>query len=97
MKNSMYSIWHFLYECKSDNECKERVQAMIDNGTDITADDNYAVRLAARYGHTETVRLLIDYGADITADDNRAVRWAASSGHMETVRLLIEHGADITA
>ena len=92
----MHSIWNFLYDSESDNKCKERVQALIDNnGADITAGNNHAVRWAAQMGKIETVRLLLDYGADITAEDNDAVKCAACNGHIEIVRLLIEHGATL--
>ena len=65
MKNNMSSIWSFLYDCESDNKCKDKVQAMIDNGADITAGNNHAVRHAAKYGHTEMVKFLIANGATL--------------------------------
>ena len=48
---------------------RDCADCLIDHGADITADDNYAVRWASKYGNTETVKLLIDYGADITANE----------------------------
>ena len=65
MKNSMSSIWSCLHDCESDNECKEQVQAMIDSDADITADNNFAVRWAARNGHTEMVKFLLENGATL--------------------------------
>ena len=97
MKNSMSSIWDFLYSCESDNECKEQVQVLIDNGADITAEDNYAVQRAAGNGYIETVRLLIEHGADITADYNLAVQLSAQNGETEMVKFLIENGATFPA
>ena len=95
MKNSMSSIWDIIYDYESDKECKEQVQAMIDEGADITAEDNESVQLAAEYGHMEMVRLLIEHGADITANDNCAVKWAAENGHTEMVKFLLENGATL--
>ena len=83
-ENSMSSIWNFLYDLdRSNNECKDKVQVLIDNGADITADDNCAVRGAAGNGKIEMVRFLIEHGADITANDNCAVRSAARDGKIE--------------
>lgn len=58
------------------------------NGLDVTADDNYAVRCAAKNGHLEIVKYLHENGADITADDNYAVKWAARNGYLEVVKYL---------
>ena len=65
MKNSMSGIWNFISYCESDNKCKERVQANIDNGADITADDNWAVQCAAENGKTEMVKFLLENGATL--------------------------------
>ena len=65
--------------------------------TDVTEDDNYAIKVAAKEGYAEIVKQLIDAGADLTADGNYAIRHAAESGHTEVVKLLIEEGADVTA
>src|SRR3972149_12236851 len=53
------------------------VRKLIDQeGADVGADDNLALRLASENGHLEVVRFLIDKGADVGADDNYALRWA---------------------
>ena len=46
------------------------------NGADITAGDNHAVKWAAGNGYLEVVKYLHQNGADITAYDNYAVKWA---------------------
>ena len=81
----------------SRNGHTEVVKLLIDNGADVTADNNYAIRNASREGHTEIVKLLIDAGADVTARDNYAIRYATYNGHLEIVKLLIDAGADVTA
>lgn len=72
-------------------------QYLHENGADITARDNAAVRWAASNGHLEVVQYLHEHGADITAQDNETVRYAAENGHLDVVKYLYEHGADITA
>ena len=81
MPISETATWKYLYE----------------NGADITAWDNDAVRRAARNGYPAIVKYLHENGADITAGDNYAVRYAASCGHLEVVMYLYGKGADITA
>ena len=71
------------------------VKNLIENGADIEADDNRALKCASDHGHTEIVKLLIDKGADVQADDNYALRWASNDGYTEIVKLLIEEGADV--
>jgi uncharacterized protein YnzC (UPF0291/DUF896 family) len=75
----------------------EIVKLLIENGADVTAEDNYAIRRASQNGHLEVVKYLIDNGADVTAEDNYAIRTASQEGHLETVKYLIENGADVTA
>ncbi len=41
------------------------VKFLIEHGADVTANNNYAVRWAARNGKTEMVRLLIENGATL--------------------------------
>lgn len=71
--------WEYLYE----------------NGADITADDNYAVRWASENGYLEVVKFLHENGADITARNNYAVKWAAMNGFLDAVKYLHKNGADI--
>lgn len=79
MPYSETATWKYLYE----------------NGADITAQDDYAVRWAAKNGHLEIVRYLYEKGTNIMAKNNYAVRLAACNGHLEVVRYLYEKGAYI--
>lgn len=84
------------------------VKGLVDSGADVTASNNYAVKLAAMGNHLPIVRYLVESGADINDDDNdkwdypdwpvgsTAVAWAAAHGYLEIVRYLVESGADIT-
>src|SRR3972149_4926138 len=72
------------------------VRKLIDQeGADVGAFDNQALRLASENGHLEVVRLLLDKGADVGADDNYALRWASENGHLAVVRLVLGKGADV--
>ena len=68
-----------------------------DRGVHPGADDNYAIRRAAQFGHVDVVRYLcelpVNRGVHPGADDNYAIRWAAHNGHVDVVRYLCElHG-----
>ena len=75
----------------------DTIKYLVSLGADITAQDNYSVRVASGNGHLETVKYLVSLGADITAQDNYSVRWASANGHLDVVKYLVSLGADITA
>ena len=73
---------------RTDN--KELVKQMLKSGVDPSAQDNYAIQLAAEYGHTEVVRLLLgDERVNPSAVDNYAIKQAAYYGRTAIVRLLL--------
>ena len=74
----------------------DAVKKFHENGANITAVNNYAVRMAAEIGHLEMVKYLHANGANITAKNNNAVCEAAENGYLDVVKYLHEHGADIT-
>jgi ankyrin repeat protein len=67
-------------------DCLLRYAAMFDP----SADDNQAIRLAARNGHVAVVeRLLQDERVDPSAEGNYAVQFAAINGHVAVVERLL--------
>ena len=58
---------------------------------DSRADDNYALRLAAEYGHVDVLKWLHEtFGltdVDARADDNYALRYAAENVHLDVLVL----------
>ena len=75
----------------------EIVKYLVENGADVTVEDNFPVRSASEDGHLSVVKYLTEHGADITATNNFAVIHASRNGHLPVVKYLVEHGADITA
>ena len=41
-----------------------------EHGADVHANDDYALRWAARFGHVNTVKVLLDKGAYVHAEDD---------------------------
>ena len=75
----------------------EIVKYLVDNGADVHANDDEALRWAASNGYLEVVEYLVDNGADIHANNDGALMWATLNGRLEVVKYLVENGADIHA
>lgn len=75
----------------------EVVRYLYENGVDIHADNEYALRNAACYGHLKIVKYFHTHenGADIHVYNEGALRNAALHKHFDIVRYLHEHGANI--
>ncbi|KAJ2080995.1 hypothetical protein H4R24_002664 [Coemansia sp. RSA 988] len=64
---------------------------------DVHADDDAALRIAARLGHCAVLRVLADAGAAVDAAGGEALALAASNCRLEAARVLLELGADVRA
>ena len=73
------------------------IKVLLEEGTNIHALDDYALRYAAQKDHLPVVKYLVEKGANIHADNDYALRVAASYGHLPVVKYLVEAGADIHA
>jgi ankyrin repeat protein len=74
-----------------------KVKHLIEQGADIHADNDWALRLSAANGHLEVVKYLVEHGADIHSYKYQALRYSAGNGHLEVIKYLIEQGANIHA
>ena len=75
----------------------ETIKTLVDDGADIHADYDYALRWSAVNGHLDVVKYLVENGANIHANDDFALSWSAESGHLQVVKYLVEHGANFHA
>ena len=66
------------------------IKKLIEQGANVSVRDNYALRLAASWGHLEVVKYLVSQGAQ----DDLAIRWAVRYGHLETVKYLESLGGN---
>ena len=68
----------------------ELVQSLIEDGFDVTCNDNYPVQLASLHGNLAIIKLLIEHGADVTSNDNRALIWASENSQYDVVNYLMD-------
>lgn len=73
------------------------VEAALSAGSDVHADSDDALQLAALNGHLPVVERLIDAGADVRANEGLALRWGARYGYLQVVECLLDAGADVHA
>lgn len=68
----------------------EILKKAVEQGANIHAKDDEALRNAAFYGHLEMVKYLVEHGADVHAENGWALRRASYYGHIpsEIVKLL---------
>jgi hypothetical protein len=71
------------------------IKQLIEEGADVHAGEDGALRWASTNGHTDVVKLLLEHGADVHAQNDAALRWASTNGHTDLVKILLEHGADV--
>ena len=74
----------------SENGHLDTVKYLIENGADVTAQDNEAVMWASYKNHLDVIEYLVKNGADVTAQDNCAIRVASYKGHLKMVKYLVE-------
>lgn len=73
------------------------VQQGVEEGADITKNDNFLLKWATEKGNLPLVKLLLDKGADIHTEDDRPLRNAVYLGFIDITKYLIEKGANINA
>ena len=73
------------------------IKALLANGADVHANNDWALRYAALYGYLDVVKFLVANGADVHAYDDWALRNAACYGCLAIVKFLVANGADVHA
>ena len=68
---------------------QELLDYYVEQGVDITSNNNYALILACKEGDLEMMKRLIIYGADITSNRGFLLNTASLLGHFEIVRFLV--------
>ena len=73
----------------------KKIKQLIEKGTDIHAEHDMALVIAAETGHLNIIKFLLKRGSHIDAQMNAPLRIAASRGHLDVVKFLVENGADV--
>ena len=63
----------------------------MDAGVDITENDNYPIRLAAKKGSLKIAQMLLEAGADLTANLCEAIVNASNNDDVEMLTLFSEY------
>jgi ankyrin repeat protein len=77
----------FLFKAVKEGNL-ELLRYAVKIGTNIHAENEYALRVSANRGHLEIVQYLVENGADIYIYNNEALRWATAKNHTEVVNYL---------
>ena len=75
----------------SSSAPNELAQLLLDVGADVHAEDDEALRMPSREGHSAVVQLLLERGANVHARDEAALRDASQRRHTAVLQLLIQH------
>lgn len=73
------------------------VTKLLENGANVHARYDRALRYSAECGRLRMVSKLLEHGADVHAEDDYALRYSAENGYALVVSKLLEHGADVHA
>lgn len=71
----------------------EMIKYFIDNGLDITFNNNFAVKVASLCNEN-ILKLVIDNGGDFNVDNEFPICLAANYGRLSCVKLLIDYGVN---
>ena len=77
----------FLHERRNLNDINTW-KYLVEQGANIHANDDKALRWASENGHLKVVKFLVKLGANINVKNNYALRWASANGHLKVVKFL---------
>jgi ankyrin repeat protein len=88
-----------LMDAAVDGEGARVLRSLVNAAADVNAvnnEDKTPLRLAAEFGHPETVRLLVELKADLNKTPGAPPAVAAAyEGHADVIKVLAELGADV--
>jgi ankyrin repeat protein len=73
----------------------EEVKRLVEQGANMHAKGELALRFASFYGHLDIVNYLVGLGATIHAKDEAALHWASDRGHFKVAKFLEKKGKKI--
>lgn len=75
----------------------EVVKFFVENGADIHANSEFALKSSAKNNHFSIVKYLVEKGADIHVDNDYPFQYSAHHEYFKLIKFLIENGANIDA
>ncbi|AKI80334.1 ankyrin repeat-containing protein [Acanthamoeba polyphaga mimivirus] len=77
---------------------EEVLNYLIDNGIDVTVENNFAIKLQSGvFGKSSVIHLLINNGADVTVDNYFLYRCAAWQNNKEALEILFSYNPNVDA
>ncbi|KAJ3328543.1 hypothetical protein HDU93_001431 [Gonapodya sp. JEL0774] len=80
------ALWRAVEEGHADV-----VTFLLQHGAGMDLANDWPLRVAAIFGHQETMRVLLDRGAH---PSGHALEWASSNGRVDMVMMLLSYGAN---
>lgn len=91
-----YPILEAMADCTNiDDDDLKIIQLLLDNGVDIHAKNDKALRFYAEKDHLNVVELLLKNGANAESCNKLITKWFQQETHTEVIDLLIKYGAKL--
>ena len=82
-------IWTVLDVIAVKHDVFDLVKCLVSAGADIHAQNDWAICLAAMYGHLDIVKYLVSVGADVQNYGEATIRWAVTFNHTPVIKYLM--------
>lgn len=83
--------------CAATEEYNLIIKILIENGADMSVNDNYPIKIACRKNLIYNMKLFIDAGIDVNIDNGYLLFSAIRTRFIDGIKLLIDAGYDILA
>ncbi|AEQ32952.1 ankyrin repeat protein [Acanthamoeba polyphaga mimivirus] len=82
--------------CSSESKNSDFLEYIVENGGDICARNNLAIKIAARLGCLENFKYLMNNGADIHADNDFVIKILTNYSHNDILIYLYDNGINLS-
>lgn len=72
-----------------------QVKIALNNGADISHEDNACIRFASLFNQWDAVKVLVENGADVNIDNGAVIKSAAEAGNFVMTKYIMERGGNI--
>ncbi|AZL89144.1 ankyrin repeat protein [Megavirus baoshan] len=94
--NMNYLDNYAIMTCSSESKNSDFLRYIVENGGDICARNNLAIKIAARLGCLENFKYLMNNGADIHTDNDFVIKILAKYAHHDILVYLHNNGINLS-